>query len=148
MSSISKRRESHVVALRHQLLAPQGPCPSPRHCITWALYHSSLDKRSNRSNIHARDHFLKVSVSLASPRASYLSHTTVIFSAVSCAATHRLQSSSKSELNPARDSSCDKLSLVDHSSTTTMSLFSAQLYPGRALGFLGEYLYPPQFGNL
>lgn len=53
-----------MVALRHQLWSLYPP----RHCITWALYHSSLDKRSNRSNIHARDHFLKVSVSLASTK--------------------------------------------------------------------------------
>jgi len=74
----------------------------------------------------------------------------IIFFAVSCEAIHRLQSSSKSELNPARESLCDKLSLVDHPSitTTTMSLFSAQLYPGRALGFLGEYPHLLQFDNL
>ncbi|KAF4466585.1 UPF0183 domain, partial [Fusarium albosuccineum] len=45
------------------------------------------------------------------------------------------------QLDPARDSSRDKLSLISQPTnpsiiTTVMSLFTAQLYPGRALGFL------------
>lgn len=51
----------------------QVPDPSPRHCITWALHHSSLDKTTKTvQTFHARDHFLKVSVSLASTKSLIL----------------------------------------------------------------------------